>query len=41
MADPIKVDPMDSSKENSPNAGPVDDQATVIMNKAADECVWT
>ena len=40
MADPINVEPMDSSKENSPIAGPVDDQATVIMNKAADVCVW-
>ena len=40
MADKITVAPMDSSKQNSPVTGPVSDEATVVMNKASDFCVW-
>ena len=35
-----KVEPMDPNKKNSQIAGPVSDEATVIMNTASDSCVW-
>jgi hypothetical protein len=31
---------MDKSKQNSPVAGPVDEEATVMLNTAADTCYW-
>ena len=40
MADPVSVDPMDAGKQNSPVAGPVSDEATVMLDKAASKCVW-
>jgi len=40
MTDKIAVAPMDSSQKNSPVPGPVSDEATVVMNKAGDVCLW-
>ena len=40
MADRVKVEAMDKSKKNSPMAGPVDQEATVMMDTAADVCHW-
>ena len=40
MPDPVSVSSMDSSKPNSPIAGPVSDEATVMLDKASNKCVW-
>lgn len=40
MADRIPVEPLDPSKENSPIAGPVEDEGTVILNAASKFCLW-
>lgn len=40
MADVKSVQQMDPSKENSPLAGPVDEEATVMLNTAKNTCVW-
>ena len=40
MADVTPVQPRDSTKENSPVAGPVDEEATVMLNTAKDTCQW-
>ena len=40
MADPTPVQPMDSSKENSPVAGPLTDEATVMLDTAKTTCMW-
>jgi hypothetical protein len=31
---------MDSNQENSPVAGPVDQEATVMLNTAKNTCMW-
>jgi hypothetical protein len=40
MADKIPVQAMDPAKNNSPLAGPVEDEATVILNSASSVCYW-
>ena len=40
MTNKIAVAPMDSAQKNSPIAGPVSDEATVVMNTASNICVW-
>ena len=40
MTDVTPVPPMDSNTENSPIAGPVDEEATVMLNTAATTCLW-
>jgi len=40
MADAIQVEPMDQSKQNSPIAGPIEDESTVILNDAQNSCHW-
>jgi hypothetical protein len=40
MSEKITVGPRDNSNENSPIAGPVEEQATVIMNAASPVCQW-
>ena len=40
MSDKISVGPRDNSQKNSPIAGPVEEEATVMMNTAAKVCHW-
>jgi len=40
MVNPTPVQPMDSSKENSPVAGPIEDETTVVLSTAKRTCVW-
>jgi len=40
MSDPITVEPMDSSQKNSPVAGPVEEESTVMMDAASNVCLW-
>ena len=40
MSDTVPVDAMDSSKRNSPVAGPVEDEATVMLDSASQTCYW-
>jgi len=40
MADVTRVEPMDPDKKNSPIAGPVEDESTVMLDKAATQCFW-
>lgn len=40
MSEKVSVDPMDASKSNSPLAGPVSDEATVMLDNAASKCEW-
>ncbi len=40
MADTTNVEDMDSSKNNSPIAGPVEEEATVMLNTAKNTCFW-
>ena len=40
MADRTVVQAMDPGKENSPIAGPIDEQSTVMLDSASKVCVW-
>jgi len=40
MSDKTVVDPRNSAMKNSPVAGPVSDEATVIIKKASTTCHW-
>jgi len=40
MSDPLEVQPMDSSKRNSPVSGPVEDEATVMLDGGNNKCHW-
>ena len=40
MSDKISVGPRDESQKNSPVAGPVEEEATVMLNVAAKFCHW-
>ena len=40
MADKIVVQAMDPNQKNSPLAGPVEEEGTVVMDSASRVCVW-
>ena len=40
MSGKTPVEPMDSSQQNSPVAGPVSDEATVMLDSAKNVCFW-
>ena len=40
MSEITRVEPMDPNKENSPIAGPVSDESTVMLNTAKKTCLW-
>ncbi len=40
MSDITDVDPRNPASRNSPIAGPVDAEATVVMQTAARSCFW-
>ena len=40
MSDKVTVNPRDPATKNSPIAGPVQEEATVMMNAAAKVCHW-
>lgn len=40
MPEKVTVEPMDRDKKNSPIAGPVEDQSTVLMAAASRTCFW-
>ncbi len=40
MSEKSVVDPMNPNKKNSNIAGPVSDEATVIIDKARNTCHW-
>jgi hypothetical protein len=40
MSEKISVEAMDPSKKNSPVAGPIEDESTVMLDKASKVCYW-
>ncbi|MGI9336154.1 MAG: hypothetical protein ACR2RL_23655 [Gammaproteobacteria bacterium] len=40
MSEKVTVEPMDRGQKNSPIAGPVEDQSTVLMTAATNTCFW-
>ena len=40
MSDKVTVEAIDQSKKNSPVAGPVQEDATVMMDTASNVCHW-
>jgi len=40
LAEKIIAGPRDDARKNSPIAGPVEEQATVLMNAASPVCQW-
>ena len=40
MSDKVSVGPQDKSQKNSTIAGPVEEEATVMMNTASKVCFW-
>ncbi len=40
MAKPVPVEPMDPKKENSPVAGPIEEESTVMMDSTDKSCYW-
>lgn len=40
MSSPIAVESKDPAKRNSPTTGPVDDESTVVLDQAANTCIW-
>ena len=40
MSDKISVEAMDSSKQNSPIAGPIEEESTVMLDHASKVCYW-
>jgi hypothetical protein len=40
MADKTIVSPMDPSQKNSPVTDPNEEESTVMLDSAANECVW-
>jgi len=40
MADKVSVQTMDPSKQNSPIAGPIEEESTVMLDQAAKVCYW-
>ncbi len=40
MSEKISVEAMDDSKKNSPVAGPIEDESTVMLDQASKVCYW-
>jgi len=40
MAKVTPVEPMDKKKKNSPIAGPIEEESTVMMDTASKRCYW-
>jgi hypothetical protein len=40
MSEKISVEAMDPSKKNSPVAGPIEEESTVMLDKASKVCYW-
>ncbi len=40
MSEKIPVDAMDHSKNNSPVAGPIEEESTVMLDQASEICYW-
>ena len=40
MNEPKSVAAMDHAKKNSPLAGPIEEEATVVLDLAKPECFW-
>jgi len=40
MSEKIPVEPMDRSKRNSPVAGPIEEESTVMLDQASKVCYW-
>ncbi len=40
MSEKIRVEAMDRSKNNSPVAGPIEEESTVMLDQASKVCYW-
>ena len=40
MSGKVSVEAMDHSKKNSPVAGPIEDESTVMLDQASKVCYW-
>ncbi len=40
MSEKIRVEAMDGSKKNSPVAGPIEEESTVMLDQASKVCYW-
>ena len=40
MSEKISVEAMDHSKKNSPVAGPIEEESTVMLDQASKVCYW-
>ena len=40
MSEKISVEAMDHSKKNSPVAGPIEEESTVMLDQASEVCFW-
>jgi hypothetical protein len=40
MADKTTVAPIDSALKNSPQMDPANEEATVVLDSAAKQCIW-
>ncbi len=40
MSEKISVEAMDDSKKNSPVAGPIEEESTVMLDQASKVCYW-
>ncbi len=40
MSETISVEVMDHSKKNSPVAGPIEEESTVMLDQASKVCYW-
>ena len=40
MSEKISVESMDHSKKNSPVAGPIEEESTVMLDQASKVCYW-
>ena len=40
MSEKISVEVMDHSKKNSPVAGPIEEESTVMLDQASKVCYW-
>lgn len=40
MSEKVSVEAMDRSKKNSPVAGPIEEESTVMLDQASKVCYW-
>ncbi len=40
MSEKVSVEAMDHSKKNSPVAGPIEEESTVMLDQASKVCYW-